>query len=274
MSLCIQIIFNVHLSNNTLWKNFQQQKELISVYEYNSVWFFTHKNCRGQKANWGDWKAVWNWLVTKRKTSNWQKLRNWQALWKWQHIVKQRNTVGPADVSHWCKLGDYHCVVDRFYIALFSALEQTHCAHTILNEWLWWTHDKEHLKRRLQILKLSKQKKLKTTLEFTHKTILIHFEKEKDEAWSTLMQHNQPRWQHSRVPPLSEAAAKLESNPFPSVVQSFGKGLSWQHVGKNPSLASWTDDVVVASKIGKYWHLGKNKGMQRVKIGDDYAEPV
>lgn len=82
------------------------------------MWFFTHKNCRGQKANWGDWKAVWNWLVTKRKTSNWQKLRNWQALWKWQHIVKQRNTEGPADVSHWCKLGDYHCVVDCFYIAL------------------------------------------------------------------------------------------------------------------------------------------------------------
>ena len=214
----------------------------------------TRKNCRSQKANWGDWKAVWNWLVTKRKTSNWQKLRNWQELWNWQHIVKKRNTAGPADLSHWCKLGDYQCVVDCFYIALFSALEQTHCAHTILNELLWWTHDKEHLKRSLQILKLSNQKKLKPTLEFTHKTILIYFEQERDEVWSTMTQHNQPRWQYSRVRPLSEAAAKLESNPFPSVVQSFGKGLSWQHVGKNPSLASWTDDVVVASKIG---NLGK-----------------
>ena len=27
-------------------------------------------------------------------------------------------------------------VVDRFYIALFSTLEQTHCSHVILHEWV------------------------------------------------------------------------------------------------------------------------------------------
>ena len=52
-----------------------------------------------------------------------------------------------------------------------------------------------------------------------------------------------------------EAASKLESNPFPSVVQSFGKRLSWQHFGKKPSVAEGVDHVVVAPKSGRYWHL-------------------